>query len=296
MRSNLVVFAVVLGLAGACSDPEEPSGSGTGSASDPASTFTSTGGSSTTAAASSSSTTSEDASTSMGSSCIGCPKDLPQDNTCDLWQDDCPDGQKCNLWADDGGGTWNASKCVPLDPDPAGAGEPCTVEETPASGLDNCGASAVCRVEDAETLEGECQPLCFGSPEQPECEDPERICSQFSAGPAFCITPCNPLDPEACREGEGCYPGDDRPLCATDASGKQGAAFETCEFINACDPGLLCAGPQAVGACEEGVNGCCTPWCDLEAPDCPEPTMCLQVYPDPLPGLESVGYCGQEPA
>ena len=34
------------------------------------------------------------------------------DYTCDVFKQDCKRGQKCTAWAEDGGGAWNATRCV----------------------------------------------------------------------------------------------------------------------------------------------------------------------------------------
>src|SRR5262245_46725118 len=44
---------------------------------------------------------------------------------CDAWAMDCPRGEKCMPWANDGGSEWNATRCSPLDPDPAHPGDQC---------------------------------------------------------------------------------------------------------------------------------------------------------------------------
>src|SRR6187431_2409029 len=54
---------------------------------------------------------------------------------CDGWAQDCQAGEKCMPWANDGGMTWNAMRCSPLAPDPALAGEACTVEGAAFSGI-----------------------------------------------------------------------------------------------------------------------------------------------------------------
>ena len=57
---------------------------------------------------------------------------------CDIWAQDCPDGEKCMPWANDGGNSWNATRCSPLDPNPGQPGDACTVEGCGVSGIDNC--------------------------------------------------------------------------------------------------------------------------------------------------------------
>lgn len=113
----------------------------------------------------------------------------------------------------------------------------------------------------------------------------------------LCLPQFYPLNPVPCSEGEGCYPSDDPMTCAPDASEPElGGAFDACEVVNACNPGLFCANAETVGACEESDASSCTPWCDLAAPDCPTPTTCQPYFTEGLkpPGYESTGYCGQE--
>ena len=63
-------------------------------------------------------------------------------------------------------------------------------------------------------------------------------------------------------------------------------------YINACDPGLFCANPDAVPNCD--ANGCCAPFCDINAPDCPDMQAGVECVPwngelDPCVG--PVGTC-----
>ncbi len=246
----------------------------------------------------------ETGSSAEDSGCLGgfipsdCGPDVPHIAECNLWDDDCPRGEKCTIWANDGGAQWNDSRCVPLAPDPAGPGEPCTSQGPGLSGFDDCDAGSVCRVWESGTLQGTCMPMCVGSPEAPECEDPGRVCSiGGNSIPAFCIERCHPLDLASCPRGSACYPSSGGTTCAPDASGPDlGALFDPCEFTNACDPGLACLQAGLVGACSEGAGHCCTPWCDLEAPSCPETTTCIPAYAgnNAPPGQENVGLCGQE--
>lgn len=227
-----------------------------------------------------------------------CPPDVPQVEMCNVWDDDCPRGEKCNIWSTAGNGHWDATRCVPLVPNPAGPGEPCTAQGNGLSGFDDCETSSVCLVSNPDTLEGECMPMCTGSENAPVCEDPNRVCTAWSeAIPAYCVERCDPLEPDSCPEGAACYPGDSTSVCASDVSGPDmGGAFDLCEAINACASGLFCAGATVVGACPPGASLCCTPWCDLTDPDCPEPTTCIPAYDrgSVPPGHEDVGICGQQ--
>ncbi len=103
---------------------------------------------------------------------------------------DLPPVETCNIWANDGGNRWNATRCVPLAPDPAGPEEPCTAEGSGVSGFDDCDVASVCLVSNVDTLEGTCMPMCIGSPEAPVCADPERTCTIGGDSiPAFCRAP-----------------------------------------------------------------------------------------------------------
>lgn len=229
-------------------------------------------------------------------SCDPDTDDVPDE--CDFWEQNCPEGEKCMPWANDGGPAWNATRCTPLARDPDGPGEPCTVEGSGVSGIDSCELGAMCWNVDAETLAGTCVSLCTGSPNNPSCVSDSEECNIGGDGSlALCLPTCNPLDDAPCPEGEGCYPNNDGFSCLPDASGpKAGGAFDPCESIGACDPGLFCANPDVVGACEPGSPGCCTPFCDLTGPICPDTTMCIPAFPkgSAPPGYEDLGLCGVE--
>jgi len=211
---------------------------------------------------------------------------------CDTFLQDCPEGEKCTPWANDGGNSWNARRCTPVVDDPDGTGEPCTVEGSATSGLDSCELGSMCWDVDTETKTGTCTPLCTGSPQAPSCSDPDRWCSMSGDGPlALCLPTCDPLE-SSCPQGQGCYPLDSLFLCAPDASGKAGGPFEACQFTNACDPGVVCVPGESTVACDE--PSCCSPYCDLQAPDCPDTMVCFPWYEEgtlPPGGNPNVGYC-----
>jgi hypothetical protein len=186
---------------------------------------------------------------------------------CDLFEQDCPPGEKCTVWANDGG-SWNATKCVPVVDDPAGPGEPCHVEGSGTSGIDDCDFGAVCWDVDPKALEGVCMPFCVGDASNPYCEDPDRTCPIYADGAfVLCFPNCNPLE-QGCREDQTCLPVQDAWICGPDASGDMGAYGDPCEFLNVCDPGLICLGASAVppGLPCEGATGCCTEVCDITDP------------------------------
>jgi hypothetical protein len=184
-----------------------------------------------------------------------------------------------------------------LDPDPVPPGGPCTVQEFPYSGIDDCALGAFCTVTDGATLEGYCVPLCTGSPRAPTCADPGSTCTILDEGYlTVCIATCDPLAPD-CAKGTYCYPGSLADFeCREDASGAQGAVGEPCDVSNGCDPGLFCAPESGLPDCA-GETGCCAPWCDLTGPDgCADAlpgTACVPWYGvgEAPPGLEDLGAC-----
>jgi len=221
---------------------------------------------------------------------------------CDIFEQDCPPGKKCVVRADDGGSSWNATRCVPIPDDPVGLGEPCHVMGYVTSGLDDCELGTMCWDVDPKMLEGICVAFCVGDESNPYCEDPLSECTICgdSCLP-LCLPPCSPLEQD-CVEGQACYPVHDVWECAPDASGEQGGYGDPCEFINVCDPGLVCLDPSAVPSGQpcEGAGGCCTEICDLSDPagdlQCTGAAggqVCQPWYEDgstPM-GYESVGVC-----
>lgn len=213
---------------------------------------------------------------------------------CSAFQQNCPPGQKCNAWANDGGNAWNALRCVPVDSDPAEVDESCTIEGSGVSGLDSCALGSMCWGVDFDTGQGYCVPFCTGSEGTPLCSDPNRECNITGAGIlTLCFLNCDPLEPVPCAQGERCYPVDNRFECAPDDSADGGAVFEGCEFINDCDPGLLCVNPELSAMCPPDSGGCCLPVCSTSASDCPAGMLCEEWFqPGQIePGYEDVGVC-----
>ncbi|MEM9453297.1 MAG: hypothetical protein AAGF11_03905 [Myxococcota bacterium] len=217
---------------------------------------------------------------------------------CDPWLQDCPAGEKCIAYAA-GGGTWDATQCTPIDPNPAQPGDPCVAPNGGAAGEDNCDIGSMCWSVDFETNVGTCVALCNGCPDEPTCDDPTAFCVISNQDVlTLCIPGCDPLA-QACPAGEACYPIDDTFVCAPDASGVMGVYGDPCEFINVCDPGLVCDVPMSVPGCASAV-GCCTDICDISDPagdaQCTgvgvgqvcSPWFAMGMAP---PGYEDVGVC-----
>ena len=226
------------------------------------------------------------------------PDGGPTSWECSTFHQDCPPGEKCNAWANDGGSSWNALRCVPLAPDPAEVGEPCTAEGSGVSGLDSCALGSICWGVDAETGEGSCVPYCTGALEGPSCDDPDQFCSIGSVGVlALCLPTCDPLEQSSCPQGQGCYPGGYASfVCAPDQSGDKGGLFDACEFTNGCAPGFACLTADNVGSCDVDAPRCCMPFCDLLDPTCPAGTQCFPAVQEGAvqPGDENIGLCAQD--
>ena len=214
---------------------------------------------------------------------------------CSVWDQNCPPGQKCMPWANDGGSSWNSTRCSPIADDPGDEGDPCTVEGSGVSGIDDCDLGLVCWEVDPDTNAGVCHPLCIGSENNPLCKDPGQTCSISGDGVLnLCLDACTPLTPD-CPQGQACYPIHRGFVCAPDASGDLGAYADPCEFINVCNPGLACIGAEFVPDCSPSAAGCCSPYCDTTGPNtCPgEGQECVPWFEpaDAPAGFENAGIC-----
>ena len=215
---------------------------------------------------------------------------------CDPLAQNCPANQKCMPYAYDGGGTWNGTRCSPIAEDPAGVGDPCHVYGSAVSGLDDCDLGLLCWDVDPETNVGACLPQCTGSANAPVCDDPDRACTQNGGGALnLCLKRCHPLLQD-CGEGRGCYLNYNGFLCVHDASGDAGASYDGCEFLNACNPGLVCTSPEDDDACSDSAAGCCKTLCEVgtSGPPCPPLEECVpwewtdgEIHPE----LEDIGQC-----
>ncbi|MCB9701656.1 MAG: ribulose phosphate epimerase [Myxococcales bacterium] len=215
---------------------------------------------------------------------------------CDIWGQDCPDGEKCTAWADDGGSSWNANKCVPVNPDPKQTGDECVAEGSGVSGLDDCDKGLMCWNTDENNL-GYCIEFCMGDMGAPFCSDPNAVCVIVNDGVLpICLPPCDPLLQD-CPGSDACLPVGEDFVCVLDASGPDaGADGDPCEFANACDPGLFCANAEFVPGCQ--AAGCCSSFCNLDEPNmCPlmeQGAECVAFFEMGMapPGKENLGGCG----
>ncbi|MCA9653948.1 MAG: ribulose phosphate epimerase [Myxococcales bacterium] len=216
---------------------------------------------------------------------------------CDIFAQDCPEGEKCMPWAADGGNSWNATRCSPINENPGQPGDECTVEGSGTSGIDSCDIGSMCWDVDPETNVGTCVAMCTGDESNPICEDPDTTCTIANDGAiVLCLPACDPLLQD-CDEGQACYPINDAFACAPDASGEMGVFGDPCEYINVCDPGLFCLDASVVPDCAGSV-GCCSNVCDTADPagdaQCTGVGQTCQAWYEEgnaPPGYEDVGAC-----
>lgn len=237
-------------------------------------------------------------STSTGSSSTGDPfggfikdpNDVPYGDECSLYEQDCGEGFKCIPFLPKGASNiWGHSRCFPLDADAVGLGDACTYQDRPYSGHDNCPERSFCNRLD-ETGEGHCSEFC-SEPNNPLCSQPDTVpyvgCQECEC---TCEPTCSPLASD-CLDGWMCLVTWGLGTCAPDASGEGGYAGDPCEFINACKPGLTCVEGSFVVGCETGA--CCTPYCEVTDPSCPQGSECLGIWDEGMapPELENLGWC-----
>jgi hypothetical protein len=157
----------------------------------------------------------------------------------------------------------------------------------------------MCWAIDPALSMGFCTAFCAGPPEAPTCAG-GGLCSVFGGGfLRLCLPRCDPLDaaatcPAAARQ---CAPRPDALgfQCIWTSAEGPGAYKKGCDMHNDCHPGYYCAPPAIVPGC--AGSGCCTPYCDLGAPDtCSDldPALaCMPLYPpgEAPEGLEELGLC-----
>lgn len=221
-----------------------------------------------------------------GSSCL----------CCDVFAQDCPDGEKCMPWSNDGTDVWNGTRCSPIDDEPGGIGEPCTVTGSAASGIDDCGPGLVCWDVGSDTLQGTCVAMCSGGEANPECPAGTECLVTNNGVLILCLPPCDPLALEACPAGDTCVPSVEGFVCVPSAGPVgSGVPCEPAWLPEACGPGSICAYLGSVPPCDGDLPGCCAATCDLSQPDpCGElGLVCSSWWGDgPVPpGFEDVGFC-----
>ncbi|MCY1068227.1 hypothetical protein OV090_26025 [Nannocystis sp. RBIL2] len=288
--------SIVLLLAACAGSPEAPGASASDGST---AALTITGSTSTTGTSAEPTTSTSSSDGTTGSNPFIHAPDGGGMKECDLFAQDCPAGKKCAPHSADGDNSWETLKCVDVVPNPAGVGEPCEVFGPIASGEDTCDVGVMCQFIDWDTSTGTCVAHCAASPgssDEPLCA-PGSFCAITGDGVLnLCLPTCDPLAQD-CPNALLCLHDkyDERWVCALDASGDEGQAFDPCVHRDACDPGLHCAEPEFAVECDAMASGCCLPLCDLDLPNtCPgQGQECVAWYPPGYapPGLEQVGQC-----
>ena len=229
----------------------------------------------------------------------GCSPDMGSGTTleCDIFEQDCPDGEKCMAWAADGG-TWNATRCSPLDADPNQPGEACSTEGGGMSGVDSCDVGAMCWGVNAQSNVGECIAMCQGSLLDATCPEIGTVCSISNLDAlAVCVPGCHPLMQD-CAQNEGCIPTSSGEFACFPQLGTDGAHGEACSGPDTCDPGLTCVDAELHTSCQS--DQCCSTYCDTantdadaecQALDAGQACVAWYVEGRAPSGYDNVGVC-----
>lgn len=200
---------------------------------------------------------------------------------CSVSCQDCPPGQKCTI--SDASGEASAT-CVPLPDKPKGEGELCASDGPPSQGIDDCDRGYAC-VGYPVFPDAKCVPFCTDSAMGVECSENAR-CGVVDGKPA-CIPICDPREagkcPGACRPLDtvcpDCFPMVDSGTfaCWFAPPVEVGIGFP-CP-IGECQETLYCGPSGRVPGCDKNTP-CCTEYCNLDGPICPQGTTCTPVFKD----------------
>jgi len=206
---------------------------------------------------------------------------------CDEIAQDCPESEKCVPFGFD---DCSYPRCVPITGDKP-AGEPCTVD---AQAIDDCDGDSWCYPGTLGLdVPGVCIPFCQHSRQAAVCDDPSLTCvfdELTYHGVLGCRPRCEPLTPTGCEPWERCtftHPTLPEFGCVLAGGVVNG---EVCSSIQACDSGV-CVIAEALLECA-GAS-CCSPWCDVLAPDCALGLECVVFFIDEPES--TVGVCATPP-
>lgn len=206
---------------------------------------------------------------------------------CTTWAENCPEGQKCLPEP----GKIGFTRCTPIAASPAALGEPC---ETPFGEVfeDECEQGSLCAGVDPVDQGPVCVAHCKGDGQQPICPMGTGCRLTDGDGVAICLPTCDPLG-LPCADGTVCIFGQTGFVCARDESGPLGNLHTHCGGPDECDAGLTCVASASVPGCENTQGSCCTPYCDLGAPTCPQGKTCVPLFEpgDAPPEWAHVGVC-----
>jgi hypothetical protein len=208
---------------------------------------------------------------------------LDELSVCDEFAQDCPEGEKCVPFHID---DCSFQRCETITGDKL-AGEPCSVGEM---GGDDCGVDSWC-YPGTFNLEAPavCIPFCQGTPDESSCPEPTEVCVYDFVeyhGPLGCRPICDPLMPEGCNAVERCTLSHDGQSDFACVLGGAVADGEVCDHHQQCDSGL-CVLDESLLEC--AGESCCSPWCDLMAPNCAMGLECVPVEVDDP--NSTVGVC-----
>lgn len=214
---------------------------------------------------------------------------------CDIVAQNCPEGEKCMPWADDGESRWNSSRCTPLSPTPASAGQDCHVRGNSVSGIDSCDWGLVCTNVDVRTNQGVCTALCTDNSPTGLCDDPDAICASIEGIVPLCLPACDPTA-VSCPPDNGCALVGQVFACRPLQPKQTAGDGEWCTQWAVCSSGSLCIHGQGLQCDALPGQGCCTPLCDLDGGGdtaCEDPQReCTPWFPDPAPPpYEHIGAC-----
>jgi hypothetical protein len=201
---------------------------------------------------------------------------------CDPIAQNCPEGEKCVAYASQGG-TWDATKCVPLTGDNM-LGEACmsagVVEST-----DDCDENGMCFGFDDEG-QGTCYGFC--GPDE-TCPDSQTCFIANDESIALCLDTCVPHHSENCAAGTVCEWAQDVYMCLPTLSLPPDSPCFPGDY---CSLGQACVPASELDSC--AGESCCSDWCDTSEPDlCAPPLTCQPAWPQGQApaGLETAGVC-----
>jgi hypothetical protein len=164
---------------------------------------------------------------------------------------------------------------------------------------DDCERGAMCFGLGVFAESNHCTPLATGSADLPICPDPCSYSFVYDDVFGLCNPVCDPLATD-CPEGVACNSVAHQGKFVCTYVGTVGAN-EACEKTDDCAEGSTCVPQFLLPDCSSPL--CCTPVCDLDAPDpCPAavPGTACQTWP-PYPNLNEacvppgVGMCTTAP-
>ncbi len=210
--------------------------------------------------------------------------ELTGSDECDQLSESCPAGQKCVVT----NGYYGDAVCRPIVEDPDAPGEPCSVFGDPRDAFDSCEKHSSC----FPYMSG---PRCASTMlSWTTCPDSKTVTRVNGNETDFrCTENCDPTA-SVCAAG-GCVPFGSRFLCVPVEPGP-GEAGEACEAPNGCASGFACVQPELWDGCDSQGLGCCLPYCNTQAPECPQGLTCaswwagVQGHPM-LPYQEHFGLC-----